>query len=311
MKSIEVLIPTYNEEQSIPLLYEALSHTAQQISRYDWRFIFINDGSKDHSQDILEALSEQDERIAVINLSRNFGKENAMLAGIDYAQGDAVIIMDCDLQHPVSIIPEMLKAYEEGYQDVYARRAHRNAEPRLKQWCTKRYYRLLQKSTRFDVLPDVGDFRLLDHRCIAALKQLRETDRYTKGLFCWIGFKKKEITYTTEERRFGKSTFTYFGLLKLALNGLTSFTTAPLRFSTITGCIVSFFAFVYLIYVVIKTLIIGEPVQGFPTLVVLILLLGGLQLLSIGIIGEYIARIFNESKRRPNYIVASIKAKQP
>ena len=122
---------------------------------------------------------------------RNFGKENAMLAGIDYAQGDAVIIMDCDLQHPVSIIPEMLKAYEEGYQDVYARRAHRNAEPRLKQWCTKRYYRLLQKSTRFDVLPDVGDFRLLDHRCIAALKQLRETDRYTKGLFCWIGFKKK------------------------------------------------------------------------------------------------------------------------
>ena len=139
---------------------------------------------------------------------------------------------------------------------------------------------------------------------------MRETDRYTKGLFCWIGFKKKEITYTTEERRFGKSTFTYFGLLKLALNGLTSFTTAPLRFSTITGCIVSFFAFVYLIYIVIKTLIIGEPVQGFPTLVVLILLLGGLQLLSIGIIGEYIARIFNESKRRPNYIVASIKAKQ-
>ena len=155
MKSIEVLIPTYNEEQSIPLLYEALSHTAQQISRYDWRFIFINDGSKDHSQRILETLSEQDERIAVINLSRNFGKENAMLAGIDYAQGDAVIIMDCDLQHPVSIIPEMLKAYEEGYQDVYARRAHRNAEPLLKQWCTKRYYRLLQKSTRFDVLPDV------------------------------------------------------------------------------------------------------------------------------------------------------------
>ncbi|MBR1593172.1 MAG: glycosyltransferase family 2 protein [Alloprevotella sp.] len=306
MKTITVLVPAYNEEQSVPLFYEELRRITDGLPQYRWDVLFVDDGSTDGTADALRRLREADSRVRWLHLSRNFGKESAMLAGFDYADGDATIIMDCDLQDPVDVIPELLSAYEEGFQDVYARRRTRGREPLLRKWLTRLYYSLLQRSARFDVLPNVGDFRLLDRRCVLALRSLRETQRYTKGLFCWIGFRKKEVLFDRDDRRMGRSNFTYRSLVRLALDGLTSFTTAPLRLSMLCGVLVSLAAFVYLVYVVAKTLLFGEPVQGYPTLVTLILFLGGMQLLALGIIGEYVARIYNEAKRRPVYLVDAV-----
>ena len=305
MKKISVLIPAYNEEASLPELYNSLCDSVLGGGNYEWEVLFINDGSKDNTLEVIKKLRETDKRINYVNLSRNFGKENAMLAGFDYVTGDCTIIMDADLQHPPTAIPEMIKHWEEGYEDVYARRNDRGKESYLRKKLSLTYYSLLQRSTRIDILQNVGDFRLLDHRCILALRQLRETQRYTKGLYCWIGYKKKEILFDQADRTEGKSSFNLFGLLNLAIEGVTSFTTAPLRIATVLGFIVSIIAFLYLCFIIIKTIFIGESVQGYPTLITVILFLGGVQLLTIGIIGEYVGRIFNETKNRPVYIAES------
>ena len=230
-----------------------------------------------------------------------------MLAGFDHARGDCMVIMDADLQHPPSIIPEMLHYWEEGYEDVYARRKTRGKESWLRKRLSLTYYSLLQKSTRVEVLPNVGDFRLLDRKCIDALRQLRETERYTKGMYCWIGFRKKEILFEQGDRIAGQSSWNMHSLFNLAIDGITSFTTAPLRIATLLGLSVSLLAFLYMCYILVKTIVWGDPVQGFPTLMVAILFLGGVQLICIGIIGEYIGRIFNETKGRPVYFVNDVQ----
>jgi len=238
-----------------------------------------------------------------VDLSRNFGKEVAMLAGFDYVTGDCMVIVDADLQDPPALIPEMVKYWEEGYEDVYAKRRSRGKESWLRKWLSIRFYNLLQRTSRFDVMQNVGDFRLLDRRCINALRRMRESERYTKGMFCWIGFNKKEVEFDRGDRVAGHSSWGYKQLFSLAIDGITSFTSAPLRISTFVGFIVSMLAFIYMIYVFIKALIWGDPVQGYPSMVILMLFLGGIQLLSLGIIGEYIGRIYNETKNRPDYIV--------
>ncbi len=304
MKKITIIIPCYNEERSLPLLYERLNEVREQLPQYAWEFLLVNDGSRDNTLQIMRSLRSRDSQVCYIDLSRNFGKERAMLAGLDFATGDAVIIMDADLQQPPEIIPQMLKLWEEGYEDVYARRLTRTGEPWLRRKMSLMFYKLLQRFTRDDVLRNVGDFRLLDRKCVDALKQLREHERYTKGLFVWIGYKKTEVTYEQQERAQGISSFGFLRLLTLAVDGITSFSTAPLRISTVMGLIVSMVAFFYMCYVLIKTIILGgDPVQGFPTLIIVMLFLGGVQLLSLGIIGEYLARIFNETKNRPVYLV--------
>lgn len=305
MKKVTILIPAYNEEQSIPALYEALHKLMDSNSAYDWEILFVNDGSRDATLDVIKQLRVSDKRINYVNLSRNFGKENAMLAGFDYATGDCMVIMDADLQHPPTVIPEMLRYWEEGYEDVYARRKERGKESLLRKKFTMAYYSLLQKSTRIDILQNVGDFRLLDRRCINAICQLRETQRYTKGLYCWIGYKKKDVLFEQGDRTQGESSFNFMRLFNLAIEGITSFTTAPLRMATFLGFLVSIIAFLYLCFIVIKTIFIGESVQGYPTLMVVMLFLGGVQLISLGIIGEYVGRIFNETKNRPVYIAES------
>jgi glycosyltransferase involved in cell wall biosynthesis len=223
------------------------------------------------------------------------------MAGLDYVKSDAVIIMDADMQHPVSVIPEMLKHWEEGYDDIYAQRQTSN-ESWLKQKTSKLYYKILQKSTNIPIQKDTGDFRLLDRKCIDALKQLRETQRYTKGMYCWVGFKKHEVLFEQGDRVAGESSFNMSRLFGLAMDGITSFTTAPLRIATVLGLVVSLVAFSFMCYVLITTLIWGDPVQGYPTLMTVVLFLGGVQLLSLGIIGEYLGRIFHETKNRPVYI---------
>ena len=213
-----------------------------------------------------------------------------------------MIIMDADLQHPPSLIPEMVKFWEEGYDDVYAKRKSRGKESWLRKNLSLTFYRILQKSSRFEVLENVGDFRLLDRCCINALKCLRETERYTKGMFCWIGFRKKEILFDQKDRFAGESSWNFISLLNLAIEGITSFTTVPLRFASVIGALVALWAVCYMIWILAKTIIWGDPVAGYPTMMTVILFLGGVQLLALGIIGEYLGRVFNESKRRPVYI---------
>ena len=306
MKKVTILIPCYNEEASLPRLFEALAQLMDSNANYDWEVLFVNDGSRDATLQLIQEIRQKDPRFCYIDLSRNFGKEAAMLAGFDHARGDCMVIMDADLQHPPSIIPEMLHYWEEGYEDVYARRKTRGKESWLRKRLSLTYYSLLQKSTRVEVLPNVGDFRLLDRKCIDALRQLRETERYTKGMYCWIGFRKKEILFEQGDRIAGQSSWNMHSLFNLAIDGITSFTTAPLRIATLLGLSVSLLAFLYMCYILVKTIVWGDPVQGFPTLMVAILFLGGVQLICIGIIGEYIGRIFNETKGRPVYFVDDV-----
>lgn len=303
MKKISVLIPCYNEEESIPLIYNRLREIAATVPMYEWQFLFINDGSIDSTLQKIKELRSEDSKVSYVDLSRNFGKEAAMLAGFDHADGNAVIIIDADLQHPPSLIPKMIEAWEEGFDDVYAKRRIRGKESWLRKKLSLLYYSLLQHSSNIDILPNVGDFRLLDRKCINALCKLRENGRYTKGMFSWIGFKKKEVLFDQGDRIVGRSKWKFGQLFNLAIDGITAFTTSPLRLSAYFGFIISFFAFAYMIFVIIKTIIYGEEVKGFPTLIIIILFIGGLQLISIGIIGEYIGRIFNETKNRPIYVI--------
>ena len=304
MKKISILVPCHNEQENIEKLYDALVESIAKINGYQWEIVFVDDGSFDDTLSRIKQLRERDERICFISLSRNFGKENAMLAGFDHITGDAVIIMDADLQHPPYLMAEMIAEWESGYDDVYAERLNRGKESWLRRKLSMLYYRLLQRMAKVNVLPNVGDFRLLDRKCIDSLKKLRETQRYTKGLYCWIGFKKKKISFQQADREKGKSSFSYHRLFNLAIEGITSYTTAPLRISTVVGIVVSLVAFIYMCYVLVKTILYGEPVQGYPTLVILILFLGGVQLLSLGIIGEYLGRVFHETKNRPVYLIS-------
>lgn len=303
MKKISILIPCYNEEASLPLLYNELVKLMNSHSNYAWEILMINDGSKDRTLEIIKDLRKKDNRICYVDLSRNFGKEKAMLAGFDYVTGDCMVIMDADLQHPPYIVNEMITKWEAGYDDVYAKRKSRGKEPWLRKQFSLLFYKILQKTTKIEILPNVGDFRLLDRKCIESLKQLRETERYTKGMYCWIGYKKTAVEFEQQDRQAGQSSWNFLSLLSLAIEGIVSFTTFPLKIATLVGIFTSLCAFIYMIYVIIKAILLGDPVSGFPTLLSIMLFLGGIQLLALGIIGEYIGRIFHETKGRPVYIV--------
>ena len=309
-KLISILIPCYNEAQSLPILIPKLEDLANNLKQYDWEFLCVNDGSKDNTLEVLRELRQIYKRVNYIDLSRNYGKENAMLAGFDYVKGDCMVIMDADLQHPPHVILQMLEKWEEGYDDVYASRLTRGKESWLRKKLSLLYYRILQRSTRLEVLPNVGDFRLLDRRCINALKQLRENNRYTKGMYCYIGFRKTYVTFETEDRIAGESSMNYKTLINLAIEGILSYTILPLRIATVIGVLTSLFAFIYMLVVLLKTLLYGDPVQGYPTMMIVILFLGGIQLLALGILGEYIGRIFTETKNRPVYFVRTYNDEQ-
>ena len=306
MKRVSILVPCYNESESLPLLIKELDQVVSEHPQYQWEFLFVNDGSTDDTLRVLRDARSTNSKVNYIDLSRNYGKEVAMMAGFDHVKGDCTIIMDADLQHPPQIIPQMIAKWEEGYDDVYARRLSRGKESWLRKTLSILYYRILAKSTRMEVLPNVGDFRLLDRRCVNVLCQMRENNRYTKGMYCYIGFRKTFVEFETQDRVAGKTSMGFRALFNLAIEGLLSFTTAPLRLATTIGCITSGFAFFYMIYVFIKALLVGDPVQGFHTLMIIILMLGGIQLMSLGIIGEYLGRVFTETKKRPTYFIRTI-----
>lgn len=306
MKKVSLLIPFYNEQEVLPMLFERVKTLIDSQPDYSWEVMLVNDGSTDPSLCMVSQMHARDARFRYIDLSRNFGKEVAMMAGLDHVTGDCVVIMDADLQHPPELIPDMLKLWEDGYDDIYGKRNSRGREPWLRKKLSLLYYNLLQKTTKVQILQNVGDFRLLDRICINALKSMRESQRYTKGMFQWIGFKKKEILFDQEDRVAGVTKWNYFKLFGLAVEGITSYTTSPLKIATVMGLIVSLFAFCYMIYIIIKAIFIGDPVAGYPTIMVVMLFIGGVQLLSLGIIGEYIGRIFNETKQRPVYFIREI-----
>jgi glycosyltransferase involved in cell wall biosynthesis len=309
MKKVTILLPAYNEEASFQLIRQNMNQVLTDNPNYEWEFLLVNDGSTDNTLQQMIRLHEEDHHYSYIDLSRNYGKEIAMMAGFDYADCDALIIMDADMQHPINVIPDMLKYWEEGYDDVYAQRQG-SKESWIKRKTSHWYYKILQSTTKVPIQKDTGDFRLLDKSCIEALRQMRESERNTKGMYSWIGFRKKGIFYQQQERQEGVSKWNTFSLINLAINGITSFTTAPLRIASFMGVVVSVVAFFYLIYIIIVTNFFGEPVQGYPTIMVTMLFLGGVQLLSLGIIGEYLGRVFNEVKGRPGYFVNSYNGKR-
>ncbi|WP_086444172.1 glycosyltransferase family 2 protein [Candidatus Enterococcus lemimoniae] len=303
MKRITVIIPFLNEESVLEKLYERLILLADDCSTYRFDFLFVNDGSNDQSLAIVLGLRKKDDRVTLLDLSRNYGKEIAMLAGFDHAKGDAVVVIDSDLQQPPELIKEMIIWWEKGYEDVYAVRKERKGEHFFKKWTSACYYKILQKASKTNIYPNAGDFRLLDRKAVEALKTIREHERYTKGLYGWIGFKKKELYYDADERAGGTTKWRFSALFNLAMNGVTSYTTLPLKITTVIGGIVSFAAFIYMLIVLVQTLLLGADVSGYPSLMIGILFLGGLQLISLGIIGEYLGRVFNETKKRPLYFI--------
>jgi len=310
MQKISILIPAYNEEASLQFLFERLVNLMDANNKFAWEVLLVNDGSTDNTLLLLSQIHEKDNRFNYLDLSRNYGKEVAMLAGFDYVTGDCMIIMDADLQHPPELIPEMVQYWQEGYDDVYARRRAREGESFFRKKVSRLFYSFLQKITSVEIQQDTGDFRLLDKTCIDALRSMRETQRYTKGMYSWIGFNKKEILFDQQARIAGSSKWNYFKLSELAIEGITSFTISPLRISAFIGILVSLGAFIYMVYVFIDALIFGDPARGYPTMMVVILFLGGFQLLSLGIIGEYLGRIFLETKNRPPYFARLFNGKK-
>lgn len=303
MKKISILIPAYNEQEVLPILFDRLDTLANSQKGFEFEFFFVNDGSKDDTLSIISQYAKKDARVSYINLSRNFGKEIAMIAGLDHVTGDATVIIDADLQDPPELIPEMIKLWQDGYDDVYAKRRSRQGESWFKKFTSKAYYRTLQRVTHVPIQEDTGDFRLLDQRVVAAIRQFRDTQRNAKAIFSWVGFKKIEILYDRDERVAGNTKWSYPKLINLAVDGITSFTTSPLRAASIAGVIISSVAFVYIAYLLIRPLFGVSTGDGYSSLMAVILFLGGVQLLSLGIIGEYIGRIFNETKQRPLYLI--------
>ena len=303
MKKITILVPAYNEEEALPFLYERVSKIMDEMKKYEFELLFVNDGSKDNTLNEIKELRKKDKRISYIDFSRNFGKEIGMIAGLDYATGDCVIIMDADLQDPPELIPQMVELWEQGYDDVYAQRKSRAGETWLKKFTSKMYYRVLQSLTKVEIQKDTGDFRLLDRRCVNALKKMRETGRNSKSMFSWIGYNKKAIFYDRDPRVAGKSKWNYKKLIDLAIDGITAFTTSPLRISTCLSIPTFLALFIYFIYVIIKCIRLNIAIQAYQAIILLILFFSGVQIILIGIMGEYLGRIFNESKHRPLYLV--------
>lgn len=299
---ISVVVPVYNETAVLPAFYERATAALSALSAYDYEILFVDDGSRDGSVDLLSGLAARDPRIGVLKFSRNFGHQIAITAGIDHARGDCVVVIDSDLQDPPEVIGDMVAKWREGYDVVYGVRADRDGESAFKLMTASLFYRTLSRLTAVEIPPDVGDFRLMSRRAADQLRQLREKDRFVRGLVSWIGYRQTGVPYHRERRHAGQTKYPFRKMLKFALDGITSFSTVPLRVATWMGYAASALAFLYLASVFVQKAL-GYTVQGWATIMVALLFLGGVQLICLGIIGEYLGRLFNEVKPRPMYVV--------
>ena len=304
-EQLTVVIAARDEAEALPLLHLRLATVLDELSAdgVQGRVLYVDDGSRDATWDVMRGLANGDRRVALLRLSRNFGKEAALTAGLDHVTRGAAIILDADGQDPPELIPRFVALWREGYDDVYGMREQRDGEGWLKRASAHVFYRVIQRLSRTPIPTDTGDFRLLSPRALAALRQLRERHRFMKGLFGWIGYNRIALPYRREARVAGRSKFNLWKLWNFALEGITSFSTAPLRLATYAGLAVALLAFVYALVIVAKALLYGDPVAGWPTMMSVILFLGGMQLVALGVIGEYLGRLYEESKQRPLYLV--------
>jgi len=303
--TLSVVVPAYNEQEVLPEFHRRTTEALQKLG-LPYEIIYVNDGSRDGTMEVLRELHAKDPNAVVVSLSRNFGKEAAMTAGFEHVRGEAMVIIDSDLQDPPELIGTLVEGWREGYDMVYARRRKRDGESFIKKLTAKYFYRVIRSVSRVQIPNDTGDFRLLSRRALDALLTLREEHRFMKGLFAWIGFKQKAVEYDRDPRFAGVTKWNYWKLWNYAIEGITSFTIAPLKVATYLGFFVALFSFLYAAYVIYKTIAYGESVAGYPSLMVVILFLGGVQLLFIGVLGEYMGRTFNEVKRRPLYFVGEL-----
>jgi glycosyltransferase involved in cell wall biosynthesis len=302
--ALSVVVPAYNEQEVLPAFHARLVPVMEGIG-LPWEVVYVNDGSRDGTLALMLALRAGDARVSVVNLSRNFGKEIALTAGLDHAAADqAVVVIDADLQDPPEVIPDLVAAWQQGFDVAYARRRAREGETWLKKASAAAFYRVMQRiGGKVDLPPDTGDFRLMSRRALDALLALREQHRFMKGLFAWVGFPSTPVLYDRAPRAAGETKWNYWRLWNLSLEGITAFTVGPLKVATYLGLLTAVGALVYGVQLIIRTILFGNPVAGYPSLMAVVLFLGGVQLMTLGIIGEYLGRIFNETKRRPLYIV--------
>ncbi|MEN8170927.1 MAG: glycosyltransferase family 2 protein [Pseudomonadota bacterium] len=299
---LTVIVPAYNEEDVISEFHVRLTSVLDAVPM-DVEILYVNDGSRDRTMKLLNTIHSEDDSVAVLDLSRNFGKEVAMSAGLHHAQGDAVVIIDADLQDPPELIPQFITEWKNGYDVVYAKRTRRKGETFIKKGTAHLFYRIMQKLSNFSIPEDTGDYRLMNRRAVDALCKLTERHRFMKGLFAWIGYKQKAVLYDRDERYAGETKWNYLKLWNFAIEGITSFTIVPLKFASYFGGTIAFLSFLYGTYMIVSTLLYGNQVPGYPSLMVIVLFLGGIQLSAIGLLGEYVGRIFTETKQRPLYFV--------
>ena len=303
---ISIVVPCYNEEEAIPYFYPELMKYLPELHT-EYEILFVNDGSKDNTVKECLKLKENDENVKVISFSRNFGKEAAMLAGFTESKGDYVVVMDVDLQDPPALLPELYRTVtEEGYDSAATYRVTRKGEPKIRSFFARMFYKIINKMIEVEIVDGARDYRIMSRKMVDAVISVSEYYRFSKGIFPWVGFKTKYIEYENVERVAGETKWSFWKLFKYAIDGIVGFTTAPLRIATVLGILVSAFGFLYMLYIVIKALTIGDPVAGYPSMIAIICLLGGIQLLVIGIMGEYLGRTYMESKRRPHYVIKEI-----
>jgi glycosyltransferase involved in cell wall biosynthesis len=307
---LSIVVPAFNEQEVLPAFHARLAPVLDALDM-ESEVLYVNDGSRDGTLDVMRGLRQLDPRVAVLDLSRNFGKEIAMTAGLEHAQGDAIIIIDADLQDPPELIPKLLEAWREGWDMVYAQRSDRLGETLLKKVTARWFYRLMQRVGRVRIPENVGDFRIMSRRSVDSLLRLREQHRFMKGLFSWIGYPQKGIPYQRDPRFAGRTTWDYWRLWNFALEGITSFTTTPLKWATYLGLLTALGSFAYAVVIILQKLLYGNPVKGYPSLMVVMLFLGGVQLVFLGIIGEYLGRMFDETKGRPLYFLSSFEPACP
>lgn len=303
MEVISIIIPCYNEEDSIPLIYNELKKVSNNM-KYDFEFIFVNDGSIDNSLSVLKKLSAKDKQVKYIHFSRNFGKEAAMYAGLSKSKGDYVTIMDADLQDPPSLLPEMLRLIkEEGYDSVGTRRVSRKGEPKIRSFFARKFYKIINKLSKIEMVDGARDYRLMTRQMVNSILELKEYNRYSKGLFSFVGFNTYWLEYENVERVAGETKWSFWELVKYAIEGIVAFSTLPLSIASLMGFIFCFVSFILIIIIIIKTLIFGDPTSGWPSLVCIIFFVSGIQLFCLGIIGKYLSKTYLETKNRPIYII--------
>ena len=304
MDKISIIVPCYNEEEAMPIFYEEICKIAKKMKKVDFEFIFVNDGSKDHTLDVARKLHQKDERVRYVSFSRNFGKEAGMYAGLEAARGDYVAIMDVDLQDPPALIEEMYDTLKnEDYDCVASRRVSRKGEPPIRSFFARCYYKLINKISKTEIVDGARDFRLMTRQMVNSILELKEYNRYSKGIFSWVGYKTKWLEYENIERVAGTTKWSFWKLFLYSLESIVAFSTVPLSIAAVIGVLFCLIAFIMIIVIIVKTLTVGDPVAGWPSLVCIIFLVSGIQLFCLGIIGQYLAKTYLEVKNRPIYIV--------